>query len=148
MNRRLTSALASGTLAAALALGGLAGSTASADTVDLDLELNLGDVTEFEVEKNGAKALVEAVGDALEDLLDGDLLDGDIDIAVVEVEDSFNNLQALNNVLNNNDIDVDIQDVEVLSDNQIEILNDANIDIDDVIGVDVLDGGDLLVIVD
>ncbi len=61
---------------------------------------------------------MNAVDDAL-DFLDGDLLDGDIDIAVVEVEDSFNNLRALNNVLNNNDIDVNIQDVEILSDNQI-----------------------------
>ncbi len=94
------------------------------------------------MEKNGAKALVNAVDDAL------DFLDGDIDIAVVEVEDSFNNLQALNNVLNNNDIDVNIQDVEILSDNQIEILENADIDIDDVIGVDVLDDGDLLVILD
>lgn len=144
MNQRLTSALAGGALAAALAFGGLSG-TAKADT--LELELDLGDVIEFEVEKNGAKALVNAVDDAL-DFLDGDLLDADIDIAVVEVEDSFNNLQALNNVLNNNDIDVNIQDVEVLSDNQIEILENADIDIDGVIGVDVLDDGDLLVIVD
>ncbi len=132
MNRRLTSALAGGVLAAALAFSG----TASA------VDLELGTVAEFEVEKNGAKALVNAVDDAL------DFLDGDLDIAVVEVEDSFNNLQALNNVLNNNDIDVNIQDVEILSDNQVEILENADIDIDDVIGVDVLDDGDLLVILD
>lgn len=137
MNRRLTSALAGGALAAALAFSG----TASA------VDLELGTVADFKVEKNGAKALVNAVDDAL-DFLDGDLLDADIDIAVVEVEDSFNNLQALNNVLNNNDIDVNIQDVEILSDNQIEVLRNAEIDIDDVIGVDVLDDGDLLVILD
>lgn len=141
MNQRLTSALAGGVLAASLFVGGFSG-TAKAATLEVD------------VEKNGAEALVDAVGDAL-DFLDGELLDLDLDVALVELEDSFNNLQALNNVLNNNDIDVNIQDVDIVEDilNDLDIdlqdvLNDLDIDIDDVVGIDILDGGDLLIILD
>ena len=136
MNTRLTSAVLGSVLAGTFAFGGVAAAQ----------EIEVDNVFEVEVEANGANGVLDAVDDAL-DALDLELFDGDIDIAVVEVEDSLNNLQALNNVLNNNDIDVDIQDVSVLSDNQIEILEQANIDIDDVIGVDILDGGDFLVIV-
>ncbi len=74
-------------------------------------------------------------------------------IQVVNIENSLNNLTALNNVLNNSPIlsnnnilqGITIQDVSVLNDNQIEILENANINIDDVVGVAILSGGDLLV---
>lgn len=144
MNRRLTSAAIGSALAAALTFGATADAFA-AQALDVD------NVFEIEVEKNGKKAVVNAVDDALNDL-DLELLDGDLDVAVVEIEDSLNNLQALNNVLNNNDIDVDIQDIDVLNDFEVEILedilNDLELELDDVIGVDILDGGDFLVIVD
>ncbi len=106
----------------------------------------------FDVDGNGSKAVVATVGDALVELNDAD-----VDVAVVEIEDSLNNLQALNNVLNNNDIDVDIQDVDIevleniLNGFDIEledILNDLDIEVGDVLGFDLLDNGDLLIIVD
>ncbi len=137
MNRRLTSAVLGGAMAATLAFAGPA--SAQLDGVEF-----------FDVDGNGSKAVVATVNDALVELeLD------DVDVAVVEIEDSLNNLQALNNVLNNspilsnNNIDVDIQDVdiEVLED----ILNDLDIDLDldnlDVLGFGLLDNGDLLLIV-
>ncbi len=138
LNRRLTTAVLGGTLAAAMTFSG-----ASAGTADLDFDLH-----EVEVDGNGSKAVVATVGDVLHDL-ELELIDGDLDLIVVELEDSLNNLQALNNVLNNNDIEIDIQDVEVLSDNQrfLNILEEADIDIEDVIGVAILDGGDFLVFV-
>ncbi|MDP9368766.1 MAG: hypothetical protein M3Q03_10910 [Chloroflexota bacterium] len=134
MNRRLTSAVLGGALAAAMTFSG----GASVGAADIELE----------VDGNGLAALLDAFDD-----LDLAILDnGEVEVIEVELENSLNNLQALNNVLNNNDvlndIEVDIQDVEVLTDNQIEILEQADIDIDDVIGVDVLDGGDFLVFVD
>ena len=75
------------------------------------------------------------------------------DVVEVNVVDSFNNLTALNNILNNspilsnNDIDVTVGDVSLLSNflnnNTItltDFLNDLDIDIDDVVGVALLDG--------
>ncbi len=95
-----------------------------------------------EVTQNGARGVIAAVVAALVDLRGAN-----VDVAVVELNNSLNNLTALNNVLNNNNIlqGFTIQDVSVLSDNQIEILEDANIVIDDVVGVAILSGGDLLV---
>ncbi len=103
----------------------------------------------------------------VQDVLNNANILNDSNIQVVNVERSLNgnqvnvlrdilnnsevlsrNVTTLQNFLNNNDIDVDIQDVDVLSDNQIEILENANINIDDVVGVDILDGGDFLVFVD
>ncbi|MDP9354090.1 MAG: hypothetical protein M3R02_02190 [Chloroflexota bacterium] len=138
MNRRLTSAVLGGALAAALSFG----SVGAQEATDLDFDLD-----KVNVSQNGAQGLVAAVVQA-QDLVDVE--DSTIDVAVVELNDSLNNLQALNNVLNNNDIEVDIQDVEVLSNNQdfLNILEDADIFIGDVVGVEILDGGDFLIFVD
>ena len=64
------------------------------------------------------------------------------DVQVVNVEDSANNNRVLNNVLNNS-----------LNDNTVHILNDAlkNIDVDltinDIVAIDVLSGGEVVVFV-
>jgi hypothetical protein len=88
-----------------------------------------------------------------------DVEDNEIQVGLVNINRSLNNLRALNNVLNNspilsnNDIDVvdviDIGDINVLNDSQIQILTDFlnnNTDlIDAVVGVAVLSTGDLVV---
>lgn len=102
--------------------------------------------------RNGAAGLVAAVVDAnvvLNDVLN----DNNVDVAVVQLNNSLNNLRALNNVLNNspilsnNDVlnDLTIQNIDVLTDFQIDVLRDANINLTDVVGVAVLSGGDLIV---
>jgi hypothetical protein len=88
----------------------------------------------------GAAGLVAAVVQAIANV---DINNNQVDVAVVELNNSLNNLRALNNFLNNNDVDITVGDV--LSQNTIEILEDANIVITDVIGVAVLSGGDLIV---
>lgn len=80
------------------------------------------------------------------------------DVVNVQVVDSLNNLRALNNILNNspilsnNDIDVTVGDVSILTDflNDVQLqdfLNDNNIVLNDIVGVAVLSGGDLIVLV-
>ena len=84
----------------------------------------------------------------LEALNDLDLDVGDINVIVVEVEDLLNGnrIRALNNVLRNADIDA-LQNF--LNDNDVDILNDAlnnnNVNISEVIAVDVLSGGDIVI---
>lgn len=92
------------------------------------------------VGQNGAAGLVAAVVDATVILNDVS-----VDVVVVDLSNSLNNLRALNNVLNNNDVDVTVQDISVLDGAVIQILNDNNIALDDVVGVAVLSGGDLIV---
>lgn len=102
------------------------------------------------VTRGGAAGVVAAVVQVTDTI---DVTDSNIDVAVVELNDSLNNLRALNNVLNNspilsnNDIidDVTVQNIDVLNDVQIDILRNADINLDDVVGVAVLSGGDLLV---
>ena len=80
---------------------------------------------------------------------------------VVEIDNTLNNLIALNNVLNNspilsnNDVDVNVYDVvdvqDVLNDLEIDVdindvLNDLGIVANDVVGVAVLSGGDVIVL--
>ncbi len=94
--------------------------------------------------QGGAAGLVAAVVQVAADL---------DDVVEVTITDSFNNLRALNNVLNNspilsNDaIDITVGDVTVLQD----FLNANNIDVDinfdDVVGVALLETGDLLVFI-
>ena len=88
---------------------------------------------------------------ALNDLLTiGDITIDDINVIVVNVEDVLNgnNVRALNNVLRN--VDIDIQDV--LNDltitdviDIVDVLNDAKVVVNDVVAINVLSGGDLLV---
>lgn len=79
------------------------------------------------------------------------------DVQVVNVEDSVNNNRVLNNVLNNNQTDIAVlqdflnnslnnnnNNVEIIK----NVLNNNDIDIDDVVAIDVLRNGDVLVFVD
>ncbi len=77
------------------------------------------------------------------------------DVQVVNVEDSVNNNRVLNNILNNNQTDIAVlQDFlnNSVNNNNVEIiknvLNNNNIDIDDVVAIDVLRNGDVVVFVD
>lgn len=74
------------------------------------------------------------------------------DVRVVNVEDAVNNNRVLNNVLNNQ------TDIAVLQDflnnslnNNVEIiknaLNDNNVAISDVVAIDVLSGGEVVIFV-
>ena len=100
--------------------------------------------------QGGAAGLVAAVvGVAIDD--------GVVNVVVV---DSFNNLQAPNNVLNNspilsnNDVDITVGDVTILenflNNNDItlqDFLNDNVITLDDIVDIRVLDTGDILVFI-
>jgi len=55
----------------------------------------------------------------------------------------MNNLRALNNVLNNNDVDITVQDIDVLTGAQLALLNCGTCE--NVVGVAVLSGGDIIV---
>lgn len=101
--------------------------------------------------KGGAAGLVAAVVQIAND--------GVIDVSVVELNNSLNNLRALNNVLNNspilsnNDIDVTVGDITVLQDflnnNNVtleDFLNQNNIVLTDILQIVVLDTGDLIVL--
>jgi hypothetical protein len=72
----------------------------------------------------------------------------DVNVVAVDVEDvlSGNNVQALNNALNRNDVDINVlRDAINNNDVLVEALEDANIAITDVIAVNVLSGGDVVV---
>ena len=76
------------------------------------------------------------------------------DVVDVNVVDSFNNLRALNNVLSNNDVDITVGDVSLLSnflnENNVTLenfLNDLDIDIDDVVAIGILDTGGIIVFI-
>jgi hypothetical protein len=76
------------------------------------------------------------------------------DVQVVNVEDSVNNNRVLNNVLNNNQTDIAIlQDFlnNSVNNNNVEIiknaLNNNNVAISDVVAIDVLSGGEIVVFV-
>ena len=77
------------------------------------------------------------------------------DVQVVNVEDSVNNNRVLNNVLNNTQTDIAVlQDFlnDSVNNNNVEIfknvLNNNDGDIDDVVAIDVLRNGDVVLFVD
>jgi len=77
------------------------------------------------------------------------------DVQVVNVEDSVNNNRVLNNVLNNNETDITVLQNFLnnsLNNNNVEIiknvLNKNNVEIDDVVAIDVLRNGDVVLFVD
>lgn len=131
MDMNIKQRIASGALALAL-LGGT-GAAVAAQPTD-------------QTQRGGAAGLVAAIVQAQLD-----------DTVNVEIVDSLNNLRALNNILNNspilsnNDIDVVVGDVSVLNGVQLDLLNidlsNANLTLDDVVGVVVLDGGDIIAII-
>ncbi len=75
------------------------------------------------------------------------------DVQVVNVEDSVNNNRALNNILNNNQTDIDVlQNFLNNSNVNVDIIEDVLIlngnTLDDVVAIDVLRNGDVVVFVD
>ncbi len=110
-------------------------------------------------QKGGAAGVVAAV---LQVVAANDVVDATnstVQVGLVNLNNSLNNLTALNNVLNNspilshNNVDITVYDVNVLSNilNQSDIdvlynfLNQNDIDVNSVIGVGVLNSGDLVV---
>jgi ABC-type oligopeptide transport system substrate-binding subunit len=107
----------------------------------------------------GAAGVVAAVVQAIDTV---DVNNGVINVEVVDINNSFNNLTALNNVLNNspilsgNDVDVTVIDGDVTVENvlngaqlnvlNIAILNGLDVDIDDVVAVVELLSGDFILI--
>jgi hypothetical protein len=76
----------------------------------------------------------------------------DTTVEVIEIEDSLNNLTALNNFLNNSPITVlqtvTVTDVVTVGDITVDVedvLNQNNIAVQDVVEINLLSGGDLLV---
>jgi hypothetical protein len=73
-------------------------------------------------------------------------------VVSVDINDSLNNLTALNNILNNSPIlsnnDIDVVDVVDVGDIDVDVLNNALNQLDlvvtDVIAVAILSGGDLI----
>jgi len=109
----------------------------------------VGTVSAQQSNRGGAAGLVAAVVQVAAD-----------EVVSVEVVDSFNNLRALNNVLNNspilsnNDVDVTVGDVSLLSDflNENEItledfLNQNNVLLEDLVAVGLLSTGDIILFV-
>ena len=77
------------------------------------------------------------------------------DVVTVNVVDSFNNLRALNNVLNNspilseNDVDVTVGDITILEDVDAVILalQARDLTLDDVVAIGVLESGEIIAFV-
>jgi Rieske Fe-S protein len=104
---------------------------------------------------NGAAGLINAIVDVIDDV-NVDLTD--VDVAVVELNNSLNNLRALNNVLNNSPIlsnNEDVVDITVIDGDVVitDVLNDLNVDVDvlnveldDIVAVIELASGDVILI--
>ncbi len=101
-----------------------------------------------QVSQNGAAGLVAAVVSALNNV---NVEDNTIDVAVVELNNSLNNLRALNNVLNNSPIlsnnNVTIGDISILDQAQLNVLSGIGVNVEDVVAVVELLSGDFVVIV-
>ena len=95
------------------------------------------------VTHNGAGGLVAAVVDVI-----SQVQAKDAQVGLVNLNNSLNNLTALNNVLSHNNIPITVQNISVLDNSQIDILRqalqNANIQIGQVVGVGVLSGGQLI----
>lgn len=132
MDMTLKQRIASGALALAL-LGGTGASVAAQNQGGGSRQGQAG----------GASGLVAAVLQIQAD-----------DVVNVQVVDSLNNLRVLNNILNDNDIDVTVGDVSILSDflnnNNITLenfLNNNNVVLSDVVAIGILDTGDIIIFV-
>ncbi|CAA9561120.1 MAG: hypothetical protein AVDCRST_MAG33-1675 [uncultured Thermomicrobiales bacterium] len=103
-------------------------------------------------QQGGARGLVAAVVQVADTL---NFNDTNVEVVTVDINDSFNNLTALNNILNNSPIlnnflnnnNVEIIDVVDIGDVDVNILNGLNVELDDVLGVVLLSTGDILVLV-
>ncbi len=66
-------------------------------------------------------------------------------VGLVNLNNSLNNLRALNNFLNRNNINITLENINVLSNNQLELLRNARINLTRVVAIDVLSTGDIIV---
>lgn len=138
MNRRMKTRLAAGVTAGAmmLALPGmaLAQPTQANDTAQINTGTLISALNNINAEINNLEALNNLTVE---------------DVQVVDVDNVLNNnnVQALNNSLNNNDVDA-LQNF--LNDNEVikNALNNNNVTVDDVVAVDVLSDGSVVVFVD
>ena len=87
------------------------------------------------VQQGGAAGLVAAVVQAADTI---DITNTNIEVVTIQVEDSLNNLRALNNALNNSPI-LSNNDVDIVITDVIEIGT-----IDNLIAIGILKGGDLI----
>ena len=100
-------------------------------------------------QQGGAAGLVAAVVQVA-----NTLNNNQVDVAVVELNNSLNNLTALNNVLNNspilsnNDVidNITIGDISVLDQAQIDVLSGINVNVEDIVAVVELLSGDFIVV--
>jgi len=81
---------------------------------------------------NGAAGLINVIVDVIDDV---NVSDNNVDVAVVELNNSLNNLRALNNVLNNSPIlsnNQDVVDITVIDGDVVitDVLNDLDVDLD------------------
>jgi hypothetical protein len=142
--RSMKNRFAVGAAAMALAVGVTAPAALAQTTqVDQGLQVNQGNLVSA---LNNVDAEVGALN-VLNDLTV-------TDVQVVNVEDSVNNNQVLNNVLNNNQTDVAVlQDFlnNSANNNNVEILNDAldnnDVNVEDVVTVNVLSDGTVVLFV-
>lgn len=88
----------------------------------------------------------------LSDLIDaGDVNAEDVNVALVNIDDVRVNVNALNNALNRNDVDIDalqnfLNGVDItITDILTNVLTNADIAITDVVAIDVLSGGDIVI---
>jgi len=130
--KRITAAALAASLLGVVVVG-----TVAQDATPVDDDAGLLQQQEIQqepiVQTGGAAGLVAAVVQAADTI---DITDTNIEVVTIEVEDSLNNLRALNNVLN---------DSEVLSNNNIVITDVIEIGtIEDVVAIGVLEDGDLI----
>ena len=130
MHKFITSRVAS--LGLVLALVGVFAVSASAQTDNK--------------QQGGAAGLVAAVLQ----VATGDLVKNtEVDVTVIQLDRSLNNLKALNNVLNNspvlseNNVDITVQNISALNNNTVltDFLKNNNIAVGQVVGVSVLGSG-------
>ena len=98
------------------------------------------------VQHNGAGGLVAATVGVV-----AQIQNTGSQVGLVNLSNSLNNLTALNNVLNHNNVPITVQNINVLTGVQVIALNDAlnalNVQIGQVVGVAVLSGGQILAFV-
>ncbi len=97
-------------------------------------------------QQGGAAGLVAAVLQ----IATGDLAKNNVvDVSVIQLDKSLNNLTALNNVLNNspilskNNVVITVKDIQALNDNTVltDFLKNNNIAVGQVVGVGILGSG-------
>lgn len=150
MNTRVKTRLAAGLTAGAmmLALPGAALAQPTQADVNADAQADVAAQADVNAQVNTG-SLISALNNLSVEIDElnalNDLTVGDVTVVDVDNVLNANNVEAFNNALNNNDVDID---ADVLNDSVIEVLNANDVDVDDVVAVNVLDNGDVVVFVD